>query len=59
MKIKSRVEARNQILDAANRARREPSNPWLTMKNIQRAVFRCRQRRLVSDQTLIDAGFRK
>jgi hypothetical protein len=54
----SRSAARKEILAAANRARREPTTPTLYMRHIERAVFRCRQRRLVSDPTLLDAGYR-
>lgn len=51
----NRANARMMILSAANRGQ------WYgtryTMRNLDRAVFRCRQRGLVRESVLVDAGF--
>jgi len=49
--------AREKILMAANRHRIFNSTKIMTMRHIQRAVFRCRQHKLVSSEVLEAAGF--
>ena len=49
--------AREKILMAANRHRIFNSTKVMTMRHIQRAVFRCRQHKLVSPEILEAAGF--
>lgn len=51
---------RVEILQAANRerARRGVCNELYTMRHLHRAVFVCRQNRLVPNRVLEAAGFR-
>lgn len=56
------TEARWKIIRAANRHKltiRRPGTPTLFgARQIQQAVFVCRQNRLVDDATLVAAGFK-
>lgn len=56
---RARLDARARIVRAANGKLyyTYAANPF-TMKHLQRAVFRCRQLGLVTDDTLVTAGFR-
>jgi hypothetical protein len=52
-----RKNSRWEILAAANRGVDPRSGGYLTMRQIQQAVFRCRQRRLVPEHVLVAAGY--
>lgn len=52
----TRARCRADIVAAANRGLYGRTTPF-TMRQLQLAVFRCRQLRLVPDATLIAAGF--
>lgn len=60
--MNTRKQARDQIIAAANAERSRRSmvlgnlDPF-EKRHLQRAVFKCRQFRLVSDDVLIAAGF--
>lgn len=53
-----RQSARWEILAIANAFKVDAVVPDYGMRNIQGAVFKCRQRHLVSDELLVAAGFR-
>ncbi len=55
--IVQRLEARYTILQAANANRGLDLAP-LAMRNLNEAVFKCRQRGLVSGDVLAAAGYR-
>lgn len=54
---KKRREARNQILEAANKRLRKDRQEPLNARQIQQAVFMCRQRLLVKPTVLVAAGY--
>ncbi len=56
MQDAARIVARHRILRAANKKTRN-SRKVFAMRNINEAVFRCRQRRLVEPGVLTTAGF--
>ena len=54
--LDSMKKARWEILNKANK-RRDPRRGKYRMRHIQRAVFMCRQHKLVSPETIKAAGF--